>query len=128
MLKNLTPKFLQFILTHFNLCPSQRVSPNIWKHAVVTMIPKGSKIATGPNNRAISLISCLIKLQERIVGQRLIFILEDRGILSKHQSGFRQGRSDKCQNVLWSMLHVRGTSISNFEYQISLIFWFFDLF
>ena len=55
MLKNLTPKFLQFILTLFNLCLSQGVSPKIWKPAVVTMIPKGSKIATDPNNyRAIS--------------------------------------------------------------------------
>ena len=63
MLKNLTPQFLQFILTLFNLCMCQGVSPKIWKFALVTMIPKWSKIATDPNNlRAISLICGLSKL------------------------------------------------------------------
>ena len=93
MLKNLRPKFLQFILTFFNLCLSQGVSPKILKNSVVTMIPKGSKIAPDPNNyRAKSLISCLSKLLERIVGQKLSFVLEHRRILSIHQSGFRQAR------------------------------------
>ena len=96
MLKNLTLKFLQFILTLFILCLSQGVSPKILKHSVVTMIPKGSKIATDPNNyRAKSLISCLSKLLERIVGQRLSYILEDRSILSIDQSNLRQGRRTK---------------------------------
>ena len=46
-----------------------------------------------PNNyREISLISCLSKLLERIVVQRLSNILEGIGLLSIHQSGFRQGR------------------------------------
>ena len=40
-------------LTVFNICPSRGVTTKIWKYAVVTMIQKGSKLATDPNNRYI---------------------------------------------------------------------------
>ena len=82
MLKNLTLNFLYHVLTLFNLFHSQGMTSKIWKHAFVTMIPKGSRIANDPNNyRAISLISCLSKLLDRIVCLRLSDILESSGVM-----------------------------------------------
>jgi hypothetical protein len=57
------------------------------------MILKGSKLASNANNyRPISLISCLSKLLERIIGQRFAGLLEENNIISSQQSGFRRFR------------------------------------
>ena len=56
------------------------------------MIPK-KQPASDPNNyRPISLLSCLSKLIERIVAQRLAKYLEENKILLSQQSGFRERR------------------------------------
>ena len=43
--------------------------------------------------RPISLISSIMKLFERVVGQRLRSHLEHIGFINKHQSGFRKAKS-----------------------------------
>ena len=42
--------------------------------------------------RPISLIACLGKIMEKIVADRLIFILESNHLLNDNQAGFRQDR------------------------------------
>lgn len=93
MLKNLPPDFLELIRKLCNLTLKEGKIPNAWKESQITMIPKGSKVASDPNNyRPISLLSCLGKLVERIVAQRLVAFLEKKKIIIKQQSGFRTGR------------------------------------
>ena len=71
--------------------------PNEWKFATMTMIPKkGYKSKDPADYRPISITSCLGKLAERLIRNRLYSILEDKKILVKQQSGFRnnKGASD----------------------------------
>ena len=66
------------------------VFPNEWKIAKLVLIPKpGKKDAYRP----ICLLSTLAKAVEIIVDRRLQGELEERGLLSDRQYGFRQGRS-----------------------------------
>ena len=61
------------------------------------MIPKkGYKSKDPADYRPISITSCLGKLAERLIRNRLYSILEDKKILVKQQSGFRnnKGASD----------------------------------
>ena len=46
--------------------------------------------------RPISMTSCVVKLMERLMAERIYYILELNGGLSKLQAGFRRGRS--CEN------------------------------
>lgn len=63
--------------------------PESWKEAYVYFIPKSD----GVNFRPISLTSCLCKLFETMVKNRLQWWLEHENLLSADQSGFRKGRS-----------------------------------
>ena len=93
MLKNLSRNFMILVLELFNKCLKEGKMPVEWKSSTITMIPKGSKTASDPNNyRPISLISCISKLLERIVAKRLSAFLEIAGWLSPQQSGFRRFR------------------------------------
>ena len=42
--------------------------------------------------RPISLTACMGKLMEKIVADRLTYVLEDRGLLADSQAGFKQNR------------------------------------
>ena len=61
-----------------------------WKIAKITMIPKKDQNKTLPGNyRPISVTSCLGKLFERLVAQRLYSFHENNNLLSIYQSGIR---------------------------------------
>ena len=67
--------------------------PDIWKKATVTMIPKKTIKSKNPSDyRPISLLSCLSKLTEKLVRNRLYHFLEEKKIFAKQQSGFRDNR------------------------------------
>ena len=67
--------------------------PDIWKKATVTMIPKKTAKSKNPSDyRPISLLSCLSKLTEKLVRNRLYHILEEKKVFAKQQSGFRDNR------------------------------------
>ena len=75
------------------MCLKEGNIPPAWKKSLLTIFLKGSKLASNPNNyRPISLISCLSKLLERIVGQRIADNLEENNIISIQKSGFRRHR------------------------------------
>jgi len=68
-------------------------TPNEWKTAVLTMIPKKTLRSNDPADyRPISLLSCISKVLERLVKTRLYTFLEISGIILKQQSGFRSNR------------------------------------
>ena len=67
---------------------SEGVFPDIWKLAnVVPSFKKGDK-SQPSNYRPLALLSCIEKLQERIVFFKLDNFLLDNNLLYKHQSGF----------------------------------------
>ena len=66
----------------------------------VVPIPKPGKDTSDPTNyRPIALTSCVCKVMERMVNNRLVWYLEINKIITPTQSGFRKGRSTTDQLV-----------------------------
>jgi retron-type reverse transcriptase len=66
----------------------------MWKKAHIILLLKPKKNKQSPSSyRPISLLSCLGKLLEKIMKQRLTLEIQRRGILPKHQAGFRLKKS-----------------------------------
>ena len=64
--------------------------PKLWKSATVKVIPKPNKDAKYAKNfRPISLLSCLGKVLERVIADRLSVHMENNNMFAKSQSGFR---------------------------------------
>ena len=65
--------------------------PKLWKVAIIKMIPKPNKDTKFAKNfRPISLLSCIGKLLERILANRLSKYMEEKNLFSHSQSGFRR--------------------------------------
>jgi len=93
-LKNHSKLLVQHLTKLFNLILKQGYIPNVWKKANIILLLKPKKDKQHPSSyRPISLLSCLGKLLEKIIKQRLLLELERRKILPQHQAGFRPGKS-----------------------------------
>ena len=67
--------------------------PKQWKSAIVKVIPKPGKDAKfAKNYRPISLLSCVGKVLERIIADRISVHMEENNMFAKSQSGFRRKR------------------------------------
>ena len=84
--------------------------PHQWRCANVSAIPKpGGDLSLPKGFRPISLLSCISKVLERIVTDRLTFSLEARFQLSTQQFGFRRTRSTEW--ALWNFVHAAGLTL-----------------
>ena len=93
MLKNLPDPTLEELVSIFNLSMKSGHVPSAAKISTIIMIPKKTDNPNSPlNYRPISLTSCLIKLLERIMCNRLYKFLEENKFLIEEQSGFRRNR------------------------------------
>ncbi|CAF2084855.1 unnamed protein product [Rotaria magnacalcarata] len=93
-LKNSSELLIQHLTKLFNQILKQGYIPTKWKTANIILIMKPKKDKQHPSSyRPISLLSCLGKLLEKIIKQRLMLELERRNILPEHQAGFRPGKS-----------------------------------
>ena len=94
-LKSLGPLALQELLSIFNSSFSLAHCPRIWRVATIIPLLKAGK---SPSEvalfRRISLTSCVVKLLERILADRLYYVAETN-MFSRFQAGFRKGRSCK---------------------------------
>ena len=94
MIKNTSEKFKTHILKLFNEIYLNNTLPTAWRTAIVIPIPKPNKDHSSPLNfRPISLTSCLCKLMEKMVNNRLVWFLENKNCISNTQAGFKRGRS-----------------------------------
>jgi len=93
-LKNHTELLVQHLTKLFNIILKQGYIPITWKKANIILLLKPKKDKQHPSSfRPISLLSCLGKLLEKIIKERLTLELERRNILPQHQAGFRPGKS-----------------------------------
>jgi hypothetical protein len=74
-------------------------SPSLWAKALVHLIFKGQgAYSFDPRAyRPISLTSCISKVFERVILNRLVANSEKEGLLEEEQAGFRTGRSTRDQ-------------------------------
>ena len=92
MLKHLGSHSKLVILDFINLTWSQGKLPSSWKIATIKpILKKGKPEEDLSSYRPISLSSCLGKVAERMMNQRLYWWLEANNLLDVHQAGFRNG-------------------------------------
>ena len=94
MLKNLGPKALEMLMHLYNRCwMGDEDLPTMWKTATICPILKDGKDPEETSSyRPISLLSCMGKLLEKILADRLMSVMERRNLLNDNQAGFRQGK------------------------------------
>ena len=100
-LPNLSTRFVKDALltlneqfTHLvNVSLREETIPSQWKKATVVPIPKVGNPQEVTNYRPISLLPTPGKIMEKIVHDQMTHYLEDNGLLTEDQFGFRRGRS-----------------------------------
>jgi hypothetical protein len=97
-LKNLGEVSRSFMLDTFNKSGREEVYPQAWKDAVIVLKP-GKPEGQLDSYRLISLMSCLAKVMERMVGKQLQHLAESCGMLNPDRSGFRPQRSTEDQVI-----------------------------
>ena len=94
MIKNLPNPAKTHLLKIFNTLFISTYFPEQWKHATVIPVHKTGKDPTKPTNyRPVALTSCLRKLFERMLNERLIDFLIQKNILADIQCGCLCNRS-----------------------------------
>jgi ribonuclease HI len=93
LLKHLPTTSLKVLLDIYNEVWQTGNFPKLWGKAIVVPIPKPGKDHTDASNyRPIALTSCVCKIMERMVNDRLVWYLESNNLIAKNQSGFRRQR------------------------------------
>ena len=104
-LKALGDKSLQVPLDIFNSSFHLADCPQVWKNALIIPLLKSGKPAGELKSfRPISLTSCVVKLFERMLADRITHLAETNGWLSSYQAGFRRGRS--CEDQILRMVQA----------------------
>ena len=100
MIRQLPDSSTETLLNIINSMWRNRTFPNEWKEAIIIPLPKPDKDHSNPSfYRPISLTSCLCKLMERMINNRLTWYLETNNLISRWQSGARQNRSTVDQLI-----------------------------
>lgn len=96
MLKNTSDNAKTIILSVYNMLWSSLVIPMEWKKDCLVPILKPNKDKTKADSyRPIALTSCMGKIFEQLLKQRLEFFIESNFLLPSNQFGFRRGRSSR---------------------------------
>jgi hypothetical protein len=98
MLRQLSPLGIKYLTALYNDSWTSRNVPILWRKAIIIPILKPKKRAELITSyRPISLTSCVCKLFERLICQRLTHWLEKNNALCPEQAGFRKLRCTQQQ-------------------------------
>lgn len=98
MIEQISDVAKSVVLILYNKIWEQGKLPKMWKHSVIVPIGKPDKDKTDVKSyRPIALTSNLCKVMEKMITIRLGYVIEKRGMLSPHQSGFCNGRTTMDQ-------------------------------
>ena len=101
-IKNFGSRTLERLLEIFNVSLNSGACPQEWRNAIIIPLLKANKPASKLESfRPISLTSCIVKVMERMLGERLYYHAEQQGMLSSLQAGFRKKRS--CEDQILKM-------------------------
>ena len=103
LIKRLGPQAMEMLVHIYQRCWRGEEIPRAWRCALIKpLLKEGKDAKETASYRPISLTSCMGKLLEKIVANRLIGVLEDRGLLNENQAGFRPARSTTDQ--IWKLV------------------------
>lgn len=89
LLRHLDDLTVDHLTTVLNTHWQDHTLPSSWTHSDITLIPKPNKPLGIPHLRPISLTSCLGKLLEHVIHDRITYHLERNNILPPNMLGFR---------------------------------------
>jgi len=89
IIRSLPADLITLLLEIYNGLYAHGLFPESWQSSLLTFVPK----ADGRGVRPIALLSCLLKVLERMVYRRVQWVIETRFLLPDFQSGFRNSRS-----------------------------------
>lgn len=93
MIRHMHSSTLDLLLILFNRIWLEGFFSAAWTTAIIVPLLKPGKSPNCPTSyRPIALTSCLCKHFDRIIGARLMYVLEHNHILDKFQCGFRVSR------------------------------------
>ena len=94
MLKHLPGAALETLLHVSNDVWISGNFPESWRTSTVIPVLKAGKDESDPSSyRPIALTSCICKIMEQMINDRLVWYLEKHKLLSSVQCGFRKNRS-----------------------------------
>ena len=94
VLKNCQPELSYILAKLFNMCLKESCFPNCWKVSLMDPVFKnGGGRSTAKNYRPVSLLSVVSKVFEKLVNNRIVDHLDNCGLFSGFQYGFRSSRS-----------------------------------
>ena len=100
LIKHLGPRALNLLLRMCNISLSSGTVPQLWKNATIIPLLKANKPPSELGSfRPISLTSCVGKVMERMLSERIYNLAETQGWWSEHQAGFRKGRGVEDQII-----------------------------
>jgi len=108
-LKNMSEDYVANYLKMFNKSWQEECVPNSWKVGLMIPILKPGKDSTLTSSyRPITMLSTVGKLLERMVCNRLEWVIENGNLISETQYGFRKGRST-CDSLTFLEHTIRNT-------------------
>jgi hypothetical protein len=93
IIRQILPGIIEPFTHIINLSISTGIMPDVCKIAIVTPIHKEGDITDPGNYRPISILPILGKTIEYFVNDQLTQYLDDKGLICKHQYGFRKDHS-----------------------------------
>lgn len=98
IIRSLPSQYHETLLTLYNSLVQHKSFPEDWSRTLVVLIPKPN----GKGVRPISLLSCWLKILEKLVYRRLQWYVESSLLLPNFQFGFRPARSCVDNLVLFT--------------------------
>ena len=94
VLKNCEPELSYVLAKLFNMCLKESCLPDWWKvSSVVPVFKNVGEKSTAKNYNPVSLLSEVSKVFEKLVNNRIVNRLDNCGLFSDLQYGFRSSRS-----------------------------------
>ena len=113
VLKNCEPELSYILAELFNKCLKESCFPDCWKvSSVVPVFKNVGERSTAKNYRPVSLLSVVSKVFEKLVNNKIVDHLENCGLFSDFQYGFRSSDDttlySKCDRAsdLWQQLEL----------------------
>ena len=123
MIRHLPEATRLFLLDTLNGLWESHASPKCWKISeVIPSFKPGKDPELARNYRPIALTSCICKLFERMINNRLVWYLESKNLLTNRQFGFRKNHS-----TLDPLLMLSREIQNAFAIQNQVVGVFFDL-